>query len=256
MRWLSLIHNSSAIETLIQALSNSDESIRYGALYALNSIGDENVIPHVVQLTSDDNILVSRMAFQILNQLKPLIGFRIAQSIVCVLQDPNPDLRRAALMVLEKAPIKVATQELLTQIEQILLKDKEDQVRCQAMITLGRLGKERSQNILINLIKNGDSDIPHTEIARILIETGNAAIVSELSGTLKNIDRQLRHQFVQPRFLCGLIAGMPYTKLPIIAFCLKYNVRIIDDGTVIVLNGRRLSCEEFQIWTATNPHAD
>ena len=246
VRFLSIVRNLSAIETLLQALLNSSEEVRYGALYALTQMDDENIIPYTIPLVSDKNESVVYTAFQTLQQLSPLSNLRIAQSTITHLQNQNPNLRRAALMVLEKSPAKIATRELLIRIEQILMNDEEVQVRRQAMITLGRLGKERSQDVLIGLIQGGANGISSIEIAQVLLEIGDGRIAGTLNDILKDTDRELWHQLVQPRFLCGLIAKLPRTKPLIIAFCLKYNVHIMIDGTVIDSNDLKFPCEEFQ----------
>ncbi len=122
---------------------------RCGALTVLGRVGDERVVPQVLDLLRDDSIHVRRQAVETLGELKsetavgPLIG--LART------DPDPDVRRAALGV---------ARELATGLPELFetaltsVQDSSYGVRATAARILGDFRDERAIGPLLQSLSD------------------------------------------------------------------------------------------------------
>lgn len=247
---LSQVRDPRAVDILVVALSNPNKQVRYSAIEALNFIDVEYIEPlilPIVWIASDSDQFMCQLVLNLLQNLEPLSSIH---DMTTALFDENPNVRLAVLLVLEKSPTEIAAEELITHIKNLILNDKETKVQYQAAVTLGKLDRVQAQYTLLQLVRSKKNWREHEKFARLLIKIGDSTIVDQLYDVLKITDTKLWREMVSPQFLCGLILGLPATKTLLLAFCLKYNVHLMADGSVIDSTGNSLTCDEFQNWMA------
>ena len=85
----------------------------------------------------------------------------------------------------QKSPIEAAVDGLI-----VALKDTDEDVRCQAAWALGRTGRTRAVDALIDALK--DSPAVRKQAIRALGHLGDARALPALNGALKDEDPRIR----------------------------------------------------------------
>ncbi len=138
------------INYLVQNLADSGN--QEFVIYQLNEIGEEALTPLLAALVSAESPEARLGAMKALNriyqqhELKPLDKSKLVKTLIKALADPLPAVRlRAAEMLgyFSGSPGQAAVEPLGA-----LLKDKNEEVRQQARLSLQKIGGERAQEIL------------------------------------------------------------------------------------------------------------
>jgi putative membrane-bound dehydrogenase-like protein len=160
---------------LVEGLKHPAQSVRFVAMRRVADRGDEN-LDAIVKLMEDPSapIYARWTALWTLDRM----GYRRRESIVKLLKDPDPSMRRQAARELGGSSYESAIPELVKS-----LSDEDASVRFQAATALGRSEKTPAETILplLKLLEENDLFIRYsafTAINRIASRNGGAVVVA------------------------------------------------------------------------------
>lgn len=191
------------IEIQIDLLKDPDWAVRREAVITLGEMGDERCVDPVVRALRDGDWQVREAAIEAVG----MIGSPCVEPVVRLLRDW--DIRKAAIVALGKIKDERVLEPLIGQlrndefnelatealaelgqpaVEKLVaaLKDKDENVRKQAVITLGRIKDPAAVDALIEMLKDKDWYIRLTAAAaleNIHDERGREAIKSLLQDS-------------------------------------------------------------------------
>lgn len=149
-RALGKIGDLRALGDLIFCLRfDPDPEVRKSAVWALH-MGDERAVPALIEALSDKDEWVRFGAMIVLAKM----GEPAVKPLIDVLMHPNRVVRESAAETLGRIGDRRAVEFLAP-----LLNDTHDGVRCQAAVALGRMGDARAVGQLIAVLHNPASDI-------------------------------------------------------------------------------------------------
>ncbi|MDJ0581622.1 HEAT repeat domain-containing protein [Crocosphaera sp.] len=145
---LGKIGSETAVNSLIEALSDSDSDVKKNAAEALGKIGSEAVVNALIEALSDSDSDVRSNAAEALGK----IGSETAvNALIEALSDSDSDARSNAAKALGKIGSETAVKPLIE-----ALSDSDSDVKENAVKALENIG---SPEILPQLIKNWNIDI-------------------------------------------------------------------------------------------------
>jgi hypothetical protein len=143
-----------AIAPLASATSHPDETVRGNAIAALGQLGFPDAPAEPFQRLIKDPVPDVRQAalFGLTFLAGPNGDLGMLDAVHGCLEDPDPQVRAEALIVLRKIRSKVSVAPILA----ISVKDPEPQVRAGAAQTLGAIGKDAKEAtpFLVEMLKD------------------------------------------------------------------------------------------------------
>ncbi|MDJ0659558.1 MAG: HEAT repeat domain-containing protein [Crocosphaera sp.] len=186
---LGKIGNEVAVNSLIQALSNSDSQVRCIAEKALGKIGNEAAVNALIQALSDSNINVrSSAAYELGN-----IGNQVAVNpLIQALTDSEPVVRDHAAFALGKIGDEAAVNPLIQALTDPDLFSSFWEWKASIVEALGKIGSEAAVNPLIQALTDRDPFSAFWECKSSIVEAlgkiGSEAAVNPLIQTLTDPD--------------------------------------------------------------------
>jgi HEAT repeat protein len=229
---------------------------RVSAITALGRMQVEAAIPTLLSLVNDEHEWVKQAVVKVMREDFTAAQDAVArQSLIAALDDPNPSVRVVGLMGLTKLPPYAVSHELLPRLQNLIEQETDNPVIQSAIHTLGKLGGARVTTYLCELLsKYRDTDTELTLI-NMLGRIGGPSVVPTLLERLQATASSaipsrnaLWSALTQTQFLCGLFAQRPVAETVLYASCLRHDVRVMADATVVLADGRRLPCEEAVRW--------
>ena len=138
----------SAVPYLINLLQSDNVGLQEAADLALRKIGGKKAVQELILLLESENVPVRNLAMDILRE----IGREDLESIIDLLKSNNPDLRIFAADILGFGDSPL----LIFPLCEALLKDPEVNVRYQAAVSLGELGKPEAADCLYQALEEDE----------------------------------------------------------------------------------------------------
>lgn len=154
-RALGTIGDPSAGDILADLLDDSSNLVRFNAASSLSQLGDARGTEFLFDAVSDADPILR------VNAVKSLIRVQrtsqaVQERLVASLTADDPFMRSGAAQVLGEALVEDAVAPLLKALE-----DEDSQVRCNAVIALGRIGAPESRASLEELTGDADATVAY-----------------------------------------------------------------------------------------------
>ncbi len=163
-----------AVETLAELLQTNHLGIQEAADSSLRKIGGKATVQAVLPLLRSDDAPVRNLSMDILRE----VGSQDMGSLISLVQDEDPDIRIFMTDILGSTGNVLAVEPLC----EALLKDPEVNVRYQAAVSLGELGKPEAAPCLNKAI--GDEEWVQYSVIEALTKIGHASSVDALVKAL------------------------------------------------------------------------
>lgn len=137
--------DSHSVDALIQALLDEEHSVRIAVVKALGNIQDTSTIPGLVDALSDTNGTVRTYAAKALTKM----GNASVPHLLEALRDENNDVRSAAAWALGPTKNKTAVSSLIEALD-----DSDSNVRSHAAGALGEIGDTTAIEKLVILLSD------------------------------------------------------------------------------------------------------
>lgn len=193
-----------AVSAFIQALKDSNVSVRQTAVEMLGGLGDTRAVPALIETLKDNDVSVRRTAVEVLGDFGDT---RAVPALIEALNDSNVWVRRTAVDALGGFGDKRAVPALI----KILNDSKNSEglngkpyglshleytlhgniVRLSAARTLGKLGDIRAVPALIRVLDDSDA-LERVAAAKALSDLGDERGVSALTNALNDSDDFVR----------------------------------------------------------------
>lgn len=256
LRHLRDVSNPAAVGVLTQSLSHPDADVREYAAEALGHIGAagyseaERAIPKLIELaslTSDKEKWVQDEAVRSIAERFQVIRDPLAaEALLQAIGSSDENTRRVGLAGLRKLARNFVTDDVLRLVGQLVITEPPGTPLFRAAVqTLVVLDHERAVYFLLDrLPRRCWSDLTPA-IAQILSGTGRPQVVPVI---LDICDVSAWHYLARVEFLCELIQHRPLTDSVLCSLCFAYNIRILPDSSVVLPDGRTLSCQDAVKW--------
>jgi HEAT repeat protein len=209
---LGKIGDIRAVEPLIDCLSQ-DYWIQYPAIMALGNIGDRSAIKHLIKLLNDEKLrdaviealgnigdvsVIPVMSDMLFNNNDPSLRNDMIASLVNIQRMAKPD---GACLPSIKSVLK--NDELINHLLGSL-KDKDPEVKKNAIIALGWLKEKKAIENLIDLIDDYELE---EFVVGSLVSIGDKALPM-LINKLQNSDPKIQVSLIQCIYWIGNIEGV------------------------------------------------
>ncbi len=204
---LGAIQEKRAVRPLLKALEDRDTDLRRAALWALGQIGDSSATEALLAALKD--MEVSAMAAWALERMgwQPVQeeewgwywlakrawrepdapnAERMTEVFCKLLQDENWEARQQIARALRE----MGTVRAVEPLGRVALEDENKDVRFAAILALGRIGHPAAIELLLTLIRNGDSLA--LDAASALGELGDTRAVESLLALLESENSLVR----------------------------------------------------------------
>jgi HEAT repeat protein len=166
-----------AIDELIRRLDDSEEAVRFAAVYTLKNLRARKAIAALKRLQADSDPFMKSAVIDFLKEMGELTPLAAALAKLAL-----GDLDRSDYEALARARETTAVPALLHR-----LKFDDDH---QAAKTLGEIGDRRALVPLIQKLQRGDKGVHPHEIPRALGKLGDARAVQPLLDALQAADQE------------------------------------------------------------------
>ena len=164
------------VPVLAGLLSTGNLGIQEAADHALRKIGGKATVQAVLPLLRTDDAPARNLAMDILRE----VGNQDLQSLISLMHDDDPDVRIFVSDILGSTDNVTAVQPL----GEALLKDPEVNVRYQAAVSLGELGRKESAKFLNQAL--GDEEWIQFAVIEALSKIRDESSVSALAKAMDN----------------------------------------------------------------------
>jgi HEAT repeat protein len=153
-RALGGLKDRRAVEPLIALLSNTSEpwQVRGNAALALELIGDARAVPPLIAALQEPNSDVRRAAVTALGLLKDPCNFQL---FVKMLNAPEPEIRRGAIIGIEQ----IGGAAALEPLSMVALHDEDPTVRASATSVLAWIKDPRSVDTFLTALQDSNIDV-------------------------------------------------------------------------------------------------
>jgi len=169
---LGEIGDESALDTLINLLSDESSFVREAVVQALGKIGGAKCIPSLVKACKDPDNKVASAAFE---AIRFSCGEGIGSPLLQALKDSDKKVKQAAAYALSRLKDRNSVADLIT-----LLSDESVAVRRAAATALGMIGNDRAVDPLIKILEG--TDIDKDEAVLALGEIGDPKAIEPLAS--------------------------------------------------------------------------
>ncbi len=163
-----------AVELLAELLQTNHLGIQEAADSSLRKIGGKETVQAVLPLLRSDDAPVRNLSMDILRE----VGSQDMTSLVTLIHDEDPEIRIFVADILGSTGNVLAVEPLC----EALLKDPEVNVRYQAAVSLGELGKEEASPCLNKAID--DEEWVQYSVIEALTKIGHSSSVDALVKAL------------------------------------------------------------------------
>jgi HEAT repeat protein len=187
---LSLIGDTRALLPLIQAVNeDTDEEVRWKAVYALGKIGDESAVEALNEALKSNSWIVRENAAKALGNIGSPAS---VEPLIDALEDKEWRVRKYSVLALGKIGDERSITPLLN-----LLNDEDTDVRRKTIETLGNMG-DAAFKPLMDLFWDKDWYI-RSKAAEVLGIIGDRRAVKPFIDTLSNKRKDDRNRYVRGR---------------------------------------------------------
>lgn len=170
-------------------LSSPFSTVRESAILALRELGDDRMFPAIFAMSENKDPVYRIYALEALYYLYDLRLFSIVQTLI---SDENKAVRLLAIKCAERN----ALDKLLPSIRTIALGDSNNEVRMQAVSTIGKMNDTAGLYVLLKLCSAEDRDL-RLSVAKILSRfkaRQSAYTISEQLGV--ETDNEIKNVFL------------------------------------------------------------
>ncbi len=165
---LAYLADPAAIPTLISAISDSHQSVRYAAIKTLGSLHALAAAPALINTLKSSNANIRQTAAAALGQ----IGSQKASAALAALtEDPDLQVRQAAVIALGSTGGKLAISPLLK-----ALKDKDFSVSLNAARSLSKLGNFEGKGVALKGLSQKDPFLRQEAVTILGMAGGKKAL--------------------------------------------------------------------------------
>jgi len=188
VRWyaaeaLGKIGNEKAVDPLIKALEDSDDRVRWYAAEALGKIGNEKAVDPLIKALEDSDDRVRWYAAEALGKIG---NEKAVDPLIKALEDSDDTVRWYAAAALGKIGNEKAVDPLIKALE-----DSNDRVRWYAAEALGKIGNEKALDPFIKALEDSNDRV-RWYAAEALGKIGNEKAVDPLIKALEDSDDTVR----------------------------------------------------------------
>ena len=181
----------SILDDLLKMLEEgADEDLLIQLLTALRFLADKKVIPHILPFLKDDREIVRLKVVLVLGAIFEFGYFPVKKTLLTLLSDPAPNIRRTVLWSIRRYPVKQDIPLLL----QISLKDPDPTVRQESLIELGSFPIPKVVQHLLKLMVFETDRLLVLKAEGILLSLSPDLLVKGLKGLLHRGDPRLRNK--------------------------------------------------------------
>jgi HEAT repeat protein len=166
--------NREAIPFLTAMLSSPNLGVQDAADMSLRKIGGQEVVEAIIPLLRSENVATRNLSMDILRQ----ISSQHIAPIIALLKDDDSDIRIFASDILGVTNNYMAVHPLC----EAMLHDSEVNVRYQAAVSLGELGKSEATEALNKAL--GNDDWVNFAVIEALMKIGDEDSITALMGAL------------------------------------------------------------------------
>jgi len=163
-----------AIPHLARLLASSNLGVQDAADMSLRKLGGKEVVEAVIPLLRSEDAPARNLSMDILRQ----VGHYNVQPLIVLLKDEDPDIRIFSSDILGSTRNSMAVHPLCD----ALLHDPEVNVRYQAAVSLGEIGKPEATQALNDAL--GDDDWVKFAVIEALMKIRDDASITALLGAL------------------------------------------------------------------------
>ena len=138
-------------------LSSPFSAVRESAILALKELGDDRMFPAIFAMSENKDPVYRIYALESLYHLYDLRLFSIVQKLIA---DENKAVRLLAVKCVERNSL----DKLLPVIRSLALSDPNDEVRLQAVVTIGKMNDAGGLNVLLKLCSAENRDLRFTTV--------------------------------------------------------------------------------------------
>jgi HEAT repeat protein len=177
-----------ALRQLIEATGHRVPRVRYWAISALSSIGNDQAVPAIMRLLEDPNALVRSVAVWHLGRW--FDDPRVRTAVAARLKDENPSVRGWALRLIQT---RNAT-DLTEQVRAVFSEDEDPEVRYDALTALAALAGADSLDVLIEVLRKEEDSVLREGAVRCctLVSPPTPATGDVLIRALRDSDEGVR----------------------------------------------------------------
>ncbi len=184
-----VVFNEKALKALVEALRDSEPSVREQAVSLLGRMRYEPAIDQYIELALNDEVAeVRERAAWALGMVR---SSKAAEVLSRVLQDPDPDVREQAAWALGM----LQDESSVDALGNALIEDDDADVREQAAWALGMIRDSRSLDALAKALTDEDPDVREQAAWALGMMRADAS-VDALMGALSDEDADVREQSV------------------------------------------------------------
>jgi hypothetical protein len=177
---LAYLADPAAIPTLISAISDSHQSVRFAAIKTLGSLHANAAVPALIHTLKSPNANIRQTAAAALGQIQ---SQEASAALAALTNDPDTNVREAAVIALGSTGGKLAIAPLIK-----ALKDKNFSVSLNAARSLSKLGNFEGKNIALKGLKQKDPFLRQEAVTILGMAGGKKALkaLQKLSKQEKN----------------------------------------------------------------------
>ncbi len=193
------LKNKEAIPLLTTMLTSPNLGVQDAADMSLRKIGGRESVEALLPLLRSENVPARNLAMDILRQ----IGSQYTKPIIALLRDPDSDIRIFAADILGSTNQIVAVHPLC----ETLLTDNEVNVRYQAAVSLGTLGRPEAVEALNKAL--GQDEWVNFAVIEALMKIGGDASITSLIRALDKSSELVASIIIDALGELGHIRALP-----------------------------------------------
>lgn len=222
---LMRVHNPFAAPFLLEALGHPNPEVRHNSIISLAQMGYEKAIPKIIALLSDEVDYVRDMAYTAITRTyKSFENPDAVAALEELFQSADDRLWYAALIGLGNARRDLIHFYTLERMRQIIKTEPQDFLFRETLGTYAESGDNHTFQYIWDMRSN----------------------VGKCVGLSMDFQRRERDLFMslgRIRFLPFLINKLPETRPLLKKICEECNIRVLENGTVVLPEGQELSAD-------------
>jgi len=152
---LGTIGDVKAVPALLELLTDASNLVRFNAASSLSQLDDPRGTEFLFHALRDTDPILRVNSIRSLVQVQ-LASAAVEERLITALGDGEPLMRSGAAQILGEAAVADAVDELMAAVD-----DAVSEVRCNAVIALGRIRAQESRPILEKLVDDDDVTVAY-----------------------------------------------------------------------------------------------